>query len=125
MLVSYSPLGIAAREGYAAIVDALLAAGADVDAGITAGPFGVLASWTPLYAAAANGHADVVRALLKANATVDMGWGGFIGTTWLGAPSGSPLAVAEQKNHTAVAALLRAHMRGSCDAADADACKAE
>ncbi len=104
----------------------LLAAGGDVNAGVTYGPFGVLASWTPLYAAAADGHADVVRALLKANATMGTGGGGLLSALLilLTPEYKTPLAAAEKNNHTAVAALLRAHMRGSCDAADADACKA-
>jgi ankyrin repeat protein len=65
VLISETPLAIAASSGHAAVVSALLSAGADRHAGTTVGPWGVLASITPLSDAADNGHAAVVDVLLR------------------------------------------------------------
>ena len=59
-----TPLYCAARYNHLDIVNALIAAKANVDA---VGAYG----WTPLYCAARNGHLDIVNALIAAKANVD------------------------------------------------------
>jgi len=87
-----TPLIVAAYEGHAAVVAALLAAGAAVDQATEGGA-------TPLFKAAHRGHAAMVAALLAAGAAVDQAMGD--GCT--------PLIVAAQQGHaTLVAALLAA-----------------
>ena len=54
----------AAAEGHAAVVAALLEAGADVHAKLESG-------FTPVFFAAREGHIDVVRTLLEAGADVN------------------------------------------------------
>ena len=67
----------AAAEGYSAIVEMLLKAGADVDAQTLHGYRG----WSALMYAAREGHADIVRLLLDAGADVNATL--FSGTTAL------------------------------------------
>lgn len=69
----------AAQLGHTSIVRALLVPRkgrrADANAGLTAGPFGLLATESPLAVAAAHGHTETVRALLEVGgAHPDLGW---------------------------------------------------
>ena len=59
----YTPLHFASRAGHVAIVEALLAAGANPNAKTASG------GATPLHRAAFAGHAAVVEAMLKCRAT--------------------------------------------------------
>ena len=70
VLKTETPILQAARRGYVHVVDALLKAGASVDAGATIGPFGSVMTFTPLHAASIYGHTQVVNLLLKYNASV-------------------------------------------------------
>src|SRR5262245_2755205 len=60
----YSPLLLAAKEGYAAVMEPLIKAGADVNARTSNGT-------TPLMFAAASGHTDAVTVLLDCGANVN------------------------------------------------------
>lgn len=60
------PLFIAAKNGYADIVELLLEGGAQINSSVE--EYGGV---TPLYIAAMNGHADVVRLLLAARADIE------------------------------------------------------
>ena len=117
-------LHLSAHQGHLDIVQALLKAGADVDAkdvysstsltlSAHQGHFDVVQallkagadvdakdvnSYTALHGAAYDGHLDVVQALLKAGADVHAkGWGGVTALSW-----------AKSNNHAEVAAILRA-----------------
>ena len=104
-----TPLVQAAAKGQTAIVEALLAAGAKPDAGITLGPFGTAESASPLFAAAQKGQTASIKALLAAGANPDKGFtlGPF---GWV--LSQSPLDTAVEEGRTAaVEALLAAGAR--------------
>ena len=58
----YTPLILAAQQGYAAVMEPLIKAGADVNAKTANGT-------TPLMFAAASGNSDAVRVLLDRGAT--------------------------------------------------------
>ena len=81
----------AALNGHLDVVQALVAAKADVNKGKTTG------GATPLFVAAQEGHLDVVQALVAAEADVNKaktdGW--------------APLRVANHFNHTSIAACLK------------------
>jgi hypothetical protein len=96
---SETPLFLAVDRRHAAIVEALLAAGAAVNAGGFSGPLGVLATVTPLCVAAHNSDVAIVKALLKAGAAVDAGsvagpFGMLISLTPLGGTVASNVDVA-------------------------------
>jgi ankyrin repeat protein len=63
-------LHTAARRGYTAVVEALVAAGCELDAQSQGG-------WTALHFATIEGHANIVHVLLKAGAAVDARKGGL------------------------------------------------
>jgi ankyrin repeat protein len=108
VLVSETPLYIAAGNGHTAVVRALLAAGAstfDADSS-TLGPLGVLFTETPLFRAASQGNAAVVRALLDANSSPSAGSSVLFGIAAI-----PPLKEAKEKGHTDVAALLTAALQ--------------
>jgi hypothetical protein len=94
----WSPLYLAAQEGRIAVVNALLAAGADKEATNYGGA-------TPLYIAAQIGHLAIADALLAAGANKNAKTNN--GTT--------PLAIAAQKGHISIVRALLA------SGADADA----
>lgn len=86
----FTPLHVAAADGYADIVELLLALGADVDARDTNGR-------TPLHEASTGGHFDVAEKLFACGAHVDprdeaMGW--------------TPLHLATQHEYVHVMSLL-------------------
>lgn len=87
-----SPLLVAARNGDIRAVDALAAAGADLDA-VSPG------DGTPLIVAAANGDLAMVRELIDLGADVDAAAPG----------DGNPLIVAARDGHLEVARLLVEH----------------
>ena len=78
-----TPLLIAAYNGHLNVVQALVAAEADVDKAKTDD------GRTPLWTAAYEGHLDVVQALVAAKADVNKAAG-----EW------TPLRIATQNNHT-------------------------
>ena len=90
-------------------MDALLAAGARPDAGMTMGPFRSVFSQTPLIKAAWNGQTAIVEALLAAGAWPDARrTAGPFGSVI----SGTPLYSAAENGHTAIVeALLAAGTR--------------
>ncbi len=83
------PIHAAATSGHAALVAALLEAGADPNAEQSG-------QWTALHGAAEKGHVEVVRRLLAAGA--DAGRASASGAT--------PLTLARGKGHAAVVELL-------------------
>lgn len=99
----------AAQLGHTAVVRMLLQPRAgrrvDANAGLSAGPFGLLATESPLAVAAAHGHIETVLALLEAaGAQPDLGWsaGHGVGCT------SSPLAYAVDRGHDGVIRALLA-----------------
>jgi ankyrin repeat protein len=89
-----TPLHAAAAGRHAEIADLLLAHGADVRA--------AAAGWTPLHLAAGNGSAELAEVLLAAGADLEAR-----------APDGrTPLAIAVERRHRAVADLLRSRGAG-------------
>ena len=93
----FTPLFTASENGYADVVELLLAKGADVNKAALDGQ-------SPLFVAAEAGHGEMVARLLAAGADRSAA------TTELytAVPAGSTaLSVAELKGHAAVAALLR------------------
>jgi hypothetical protein len=82
-------LSIAAREGHVAVVEAMVAAGADVN---KADKYGV----TPLYFAALEGHVAVVEALVAARADVNKA----------DVKGETPLYIAARNGHEAVVEAL-------------------
>ncbi|KAG2492688.1 hypothetical protein HYH03_009102 [Edaphochlamys debaryana] len=86
-----TPLHFAAGGGHAAVVEALLQAGADVEAAMATEE-----QARPLHLAAAGGHADVIRALLKAGACVDA----------LQSDSGTALHLVARNGHLEAAKVL-------------------
>jgi len=88
-----TPLLRAAAEGSKGVIEVLLDNGAGVN--IADPTYG----WTPLHYAARYGHRDVVELLLDKKASIEVRL-----TT-----GHTPLALAEQVGHTAIAGLLRKH----------------
>mmetsp|Transcript_32404 Transcript_32404/g.81201 ORF Transcript_32404/g.81201 Transcript_32404/m.81201 type:complete len:391 (-) Transcript_32404:202-1374(-) len=105
-----TPLQAAAWAGHAAVVSALLGAGADVDAREGESEEAASSSgWTALMAASAEGHAEVVQALLEAGAPADAAFGPERQT---------PLLAAAEEGHTEV---LEALLAAGADPSRADA----
>ncbi len=124
-LNGWTPLHFAAGAGNTAAVNALLAAGATVDAKGTGGV-------TPLWAAARNGHNDTVVALLDGGATQTLDCGTGRGTALCAAAEWGWVDVVEtllqnlSRGHglfgeVAAWAQLRATIRGSEDVGRAGA----
>ena len=99
----HTPLFAAAMRGDLDAVDALLAAGADPDAGAP-WLWGLLGHTTPLAAVSAAGDADTAAALLEGGAGIEEG----VSCSCLGAPlvAESPLIEAARHGHTEVVATL-------------------
>ena len=91
-LGSYTPLFVASQQGHAGVIDALVKAGADVNAGTPNGT-------TPLMAAAASGEVEAVKVLLDQGANVN-GKDGIRSQT--------PLMYAAAANRAAVIEILTA-----------------
>ena len=89
-----TPLLAAARRGHVAVLNALLAAGADIEATDDAG-------WTPLLEAARSGHEQAVQTLLEAG--VDAEGRGHEAT------ENTPLLWAAMEGHPGVARRLLEH----------------
>ncbi|KAI5801180.1 ankyrin repeat-containing domain protein, partial [Geopyxis carbonaria] len=66
-----TPLHAAAKAGHAGVIEALLSAGATVDAICKDPQNEIDDGYTPLHGAADFGHADAARLLIKAGATID------------------------------------------------------
>jgi ankyrin repeat protein len=112
-----TPLMFAAEKGHLAVVDALIAARADVNAHIVPKTFrGGLPlpgwgsrstrptpGWTALMLAVQNGHVEVVRALLKAGAKANVQ--GELDRS-NSANDATPLILAVEKGHLEIARLL-------------------
>ena len=86
---SLSTLWIAAYNGYAPVVRALIDRGADIDKARNNGA-------TPLYIASQNGHVDVVRMLLEQGADIHKARDDGV----------TPLYIASQKGHVEVVRML-------------------
>ena len=91
-----TPLMYAAEAGHIDVLNALLAAGADVNALSSLGT-------TAAYLAAKDGHLNAVKALVAANADISIK-AARDGTT--------ALTIAEQKGHREVVQYLRSLRRG-------------
>ena len=89
----YTPLHFAAQSGNADVVKILLRAGADPDGSCDSGS-------TPLCAATRNGHLRIIRLLIGVGAHVNVKDG---------CNYPSPLTIAHEFKHNAVAELLRKH----------------
>eukprot|EP00729_Bicosta_minor_P012546 gene12546-biopygen3295 len=92
-----TPVYIAAAKGHVEVVELLVASNADVNQAKTAN------GATPVYVAAMNGHVDVVTALVASNADVNKARTDGGNGKW------TPLNMATQEGHTAVATLLKQH----------------
>ena len=93
----------AAEEGHLAVVEQLLAAGAEVTAwAAISGGEGYGAGWTPLHGAAVKGHLAVVERLLAAGAEVNT----VASSAWTARISGTALHQAAAQGHVAIVERL-------------------
>ena len=93
----------AAEEGHLAVVEQLLAAGAEVNAwAAISGGEGYGAGWTPLHGAAVKGHLAVVERLLAAGAEVNT----VASSAWTARISGTALHQAAAQGHVAIVERL-------------------
>ena len=90
------PLHVAAAQGHLAMVNLLLANGADAAAKNFAG-------WTPLHLAARGGHKQLIRPLIEHGADVNTE---YTGSGWTPLKGFAPIHFATIKGHTDLAKLL-------------------